>query len=70
MGAWGIDELRWTKPVYPGDVLKTKIEVLETKKSAKKLHKNRIIKSLYFDNLNLKIPHHQNINIIFDFLIL
>ena len=24
-----------------------------TKKSAKKLHKNRIIKSLYFDNLNL-----------------
>ena len=25
---------------------------------------------LYFDNLNLKIPHHQNINIIFDFLIL
>ena len=35
MGAWGIDELRWTKPVYPGDVLKTKIEVLEAKKSAK-----------------------------------
>ena len=25
MGAWGIDELRWTKPVYPGDYLKTKI---------------------------------------------
>ena len=21
MGAWGIDELRWTKPVYPGDFL-------------------------------------------------
>ena len=37
MGAWGIDELRWTKPVYPGDVLKTKIEVLEAKKSAKTL---------------------------------
>ena len=32
MGAWGIDELRWTKPFYPGDFLKTKIEVLETKK--------------------------------------
>ncbi len=26
-----------------------------TKKSAKKLHKNRIIKSLYFDNLNLEM---------------
>ena len=35
MGAWGIDELRWTKPVYPGDYLKTKIEVLEAKKSTK-----------------------------------
>ena len=35
MGAWGIDELRWTKPVYPGDFLKTKIEVLEAKKSSK-----------------------------------
>jgi len=35
MGAWGIDELRWTKPVYPGDLLKTKIEVLEAKRSSK-----------------------------------
>ena len=35
MGAWGLDELRWTKPVYPNDILKTKAEVLETKKSKK-----------------------------------
>jgi acyl dehydratase len=35
MGAWGLDELRWTKPVYPNDTLKTKVEVLETKKSKK-----------------------------------
>ena len=35
MGAWGIDELRWTKPVYPGDLLKTKIQVLEAKRSSK-----------------------------------
>ena len=35
MGAWGLDELRWTKPVYPNDVLKTTVEVLETKKSSK-----------------------------------
>ena len=33
--AWGLDELRWTKPVYPNDILKTKVEVLETKKSKK-----------------------------------
>lgn len=35
MGVWGLDELRWTKPVYPNDILKTKVEVLETKKSKK-----------------------------------
>ncbi len=35
MGAWGIDKIRWIKPVYPGDILKTKIEVLETKRSTK-----------------------------------
>ena len=35
MGAWGLDELRWTKPVYPGDTLKTQVEVLEKKISSK-----------------------------------
>ncbi len=29
MGAAGIDELRWLKPVYPGDVLRCETEVLE-----------------------------------------
>ncbi len=35
MGAWGIDELRWTKPVYPEDILVTKVEILEKKISSK-----------------------------------
>jgi acyl dehydratase len=30
LGAVGIDELRWLKPVYPGDVLSCETEVLET----------------------------------------
>ena len=42
MGAWGIDELRWTKPVYPGDTLKTKVEVLEKKLSSKNLIKGTV----------------------------
>ena len=29
LGAAGIDELRWLKPVYPGDVLRCETEVLE-----------------------------------------
>ena len=35
MGAWGIDELRWTKPVYPDDILITQVEILEKKISSK-----------------------------------
>ena len=29
MGAWGIDELRWTFPVYPNDELKSEVKVIE-----------------------------------------
>ena len=29
LGAAGIDELRWLKPVYPGDTLRCETEVLE-----------------------------------------
>lgn len=29
LGAAGIDELRWKKPVYPGDVLRCETELLE-----------------------------------------
>lgn len=33
LGSPGIDELRWLKPVYPGDVLSVKSTVLKTKAS-------------------------------------
>ena len=42
MGAWGIDELRWTKPVYPEDTLITKVEVLEKKLSSKNPNKGTV----------------------------
>jgi acyl dehydratase len=29
LGAAGIDELRWKKPVYPGDTLRCEVELLE-----------------------------------------
>ncbi|MCP3735180.1 MaoC family dehydratase [Sphingomonas sp. RP10(2022)] len=34
LGSPGIDELRWLKPVYPGDRLRCETEVLETRRSA------------------------------------
>lgn len=33
LGAAGIDELRWLKPVYPGDVLRCESEVLDKRES-------------------------------------
>ncbi|HVF95376.1 MAG TPA: MaoC family dehydratase [Sphingomonas sp.] len=34
LGSPGIDELRWLKPVYPGDTLRCETEVLEKRQSA------------------------------------
>ena len=52
MGAWGIDELRWTKPVYPDDVLTTKVEVLDKKLSLKNPSKGtiRTLQTVYNQN--------------------
>ena len=36
LGGSGMDELRWTKPVRPGDELSTQIEVLEKRPSESK----------------------------------
>lgn len=36
MGSPGIDELRWLKPVRPGDTLRTTAEVIESKPSSSK----------------------------------
>jgi len=34
LGSPGVDELRWLKPVYPGDTLRCESEVLEKRRSA------------------------------------
>jgi acyl dehydratase len=34
LGSPGIDQLRWLKPVYPGDTLRCETEVLEKRRSA------------------------------------
>ena len=36
LGSPGIDELRWLRPVRPGDVLRVRVSVLETKRSRSK----------------------------------
>lgn len=34
LGSPGIDQLRWKKPVYPGDTLRCETEVIEKRRSA------------------------------------
>jgi acyl dehydratase len=36
LGSPGVDELRWEKPVYPGDELSIRVTVLETRSSQSK----------------------------------
>lgn len=36
LGSPGIDELRWLKPVYPGDTLRCETEVIEKRRSEKR----------------------------------
>ncbi|MDB5695839.1 MAG: acyl dehydratase [Sphingomonas bacterium] len=36
LGSPGIDELRWLKPVYPGDTLRCETELIEKRVSAKR----------------------------------
>ncbi|HZF46311.1 MAG TPA: MaoC family dehydratase [Sphingomonadaceae bacterium] len=36
LGAMGVDELRWLRPVYPGDVLSCEMELLEKRLSRSK----------------------------------
>lgn len=36
MGSPGLDEMRWLAPVRPGDVLRGRIHILETRRSASK----------------------------------
>lgn len=38
LGGIGIDELRWLRPVYPGDVLRCETELLEKTRSRSKPH--------------------------------
>ena len=42
MGAWGIDELRWTFPVYPNDEPKSEVKVIEKKLSSKNPNKGTV----------------------------
>jgi acyl dehydratase len=52
LGSPGCDELRWTRPVFPGDELSVRVTVLETRRSDSK--PNRGIVRSFVEVLNQK----------------
>jgi acyl dehydratase len=46
LGSPGVDELRWDKPVFPGDELSIRVTVVETRRSASKPDRGIIISSV------------------------
>ena len=55
MGAWGIDELRWTFPVYPNDELQSNVKVIEKKISSKNPNKGTVRTFHTVTNQNNKV---------------
>ena len=45
LGSPGIDQLRWLKPVFPGDTLRVALEVLESRAMASKPHVGLVLSS-------------------------
>ncbi len=50
LGSPGIDELRWLKPVYPGDTLRTLVEVMDLRASDSKADRGYV--SVRMDTVN------------------
>ena len=50
LGSPGVDELRWNKPVRPGDRLTVRVTVLETRRSSSK--PDRGIVNSFLETLN------------------
>ena len=55
LGSPGVDELRWLKPVRPGDVLSLRVTVLETNRSRSKLDRGIVRSFIEVLNQNAEV---------------
>jgi len=55
LGSPGVDELRWHKPVRPGDELSARVTVLETKRSRSKPDRGIVHSFIEVMNQNLEV---------------
>ncbi len=52
LGSPGIDELRWTRPVRPGDALRVRVTILETRRSRSRPDRGMVRTSVEVLNQN------------------
>jgi acyl dehydratase len=55
LGSPGGDELRWTKPVFPGDALSIRVTVLDTRRSDSKPDRGIVQSSVEVLNQNREL---------------
>ena len=58
LGSPGGDELRWTKPVFPGDALSIRVTVLDTRRSDSKPNRGIVQSAVEVLNQNREVVMH------------
>lgn len=54
LGSPGVDEIRWKKPVRPGDTLRVRVEILKTRLSQTKSDRGIVISQVDVENQDLE----------------
>jgi acyl dehydratase len=54
LGSPGVDEIRWKKPVRPGDTLRVRVEILKTRLSQTKSDRGIVISQVDAENQELE----------------
>jgi len=55
LGSPGVDEIRWKKPVRPGDILRVRLEILNTRLSKTKSDRGIVISQVEVMNQDSEI---------------
>jgi acyl dehydratase len=58
LGSPGVDELRWTKPVRPGDVLRVRVTIVSTRRSTKKPDRGMVRSYIEVSNQRDEVVMH------------
>src|SRR5262249_5641228 len=58
LGSPGVDELRWSRPVRPGDTLRVRVTVVSAKRSSKKPDRGMVRSYVEVSNQRAEVVMH------------